>query len=375
MKKTGVVLPFVMLLCGLMLPTRPTHSAPPPNSILTGIDELIKSGQWTKAEASLLKFFWNNPFGSEGVLAAEKLSRVSVLTHKASRAMEWLETAIQNPEVSEKHREYLRNKLTTLQRLYIPGQEYRLDTEFRLSGTDLESPRDILVTPDGDLAVMDRYRLLIFSQTDTGFYKLTPPSLLLPDGWRSLKLLQNNPVVIVDYGFWLDNTIFTFSDSVELSRIIDAVFTNDDTWIVLDRRNTNIFVFDSDGSFSNTIPAPLPNGDEKLLKHAYGGCWILSPSSRQIITFETNPVVKIPFNGPGYNLYEPVNIATDWFGHLYVLNRNKTVTIFSPRGVWLKTVNLDPKGDFLRVPTGISIGLNGSIFIADRRHHEIFCYQ
>jgi hypothetical protein len=376
MKKSGVVLLCaIWFFSGQMLLSLQAHSDSDTDKVLVDIENLIQSGQWTKAEASLLKFLWNDPYGKDGALAAEMLSRVSVLTHKASRAMEWIETAIQNPDVSETQLERLRSSLETLHRLYVPGHEHRLNHDFQLSGTDLESPRNILVTPNGDLAVLDRYRLLMFSEKETGFYKLAPPSLPLPDGLRSLKLLENDPVVIVDNGFWLDNTLHTFNGPVGLSRIIDAVFTNEDTWILLDRRNTTILVFNADGSFSHTIPGQPPNGDEQLLKHSFHGCWVLSPSSRQIITVSTSPMVIIPFNGPGYNLNEPVSIATDWFGHLYVLNRNKTVTIFSARGVWLKTVNLDPKGDFLRVPTSITIGLNGSIFIADRRHHDIFCYR
>ncbi len=345
------------------------------DSSLTDIEELIRLEQWTTAEASLLKYIWFDPYGKEGIRAAELLSRLCVMVHKAPQAMEWLEIAIANQKISVEQQNILKGRLELLQRLYIPGQDYRLDTEFQLTGSELESPQEIIVTPDDDLVVLDRYKLLIFSETKTGSYKLKPPTFPLPDRIRSLKLRGSSPLVVLENGYWLDNRIYNFQGPLELTRIIDAVITSNNKWMVLDRRNTNMVCFDIEGNFLDTIPAFPPNGNERLIKHSSNGCWVLTPSLRQVATIGTTPVVKIPFKGSNYNLTNPIGMATDWFGHLYVLNQNKTVAIFSPRGVCLKTVALDPKGDILRSPTDISIGPDGRIFIADRRRHEIFCYR
>lgn len=345
------------------------------DNTLTAIEELIHLEQWASAEASLLKFVWNDPFGKEGIRAAELLSRLCIIAHKAPEAMEWLEIALENPTISEEQFHSIKNRLELLQRLYIPGQDYKLDTEFRLTGSDLESPQEIEATPDGDLIVLDRYRLLFFSGTKTGPYKLKPPTFPLPEKLRSLKLRGRDPVVVLENGYWFENRIYSFQGPVELTRIIDAVINSDNNWMILDRRNTNMVVFDIDGKFLNTIPAFPPNGNEQLLKHTSKGCWIMTPSSRQITTIGTTPSVKIPFKGANYSLSNPISMATDWFGHLYVLNQNKTIAIFSPKGICLKTVALDSRGDILRLPTDISIGQDGSIFIADRRRHEIFCFR
>ncbi len=239
----------------------------------------------------------------------------------------------------------------------------------------MESPRDLIMVENGQMMVMDRYRLITLAPDGSGRFNAIPPTTPLPDHTRTLKIVKDRPIIITDYGFWDNHKMFGFQGSGEIERIIDAIYTIHDEWFVLDRRNAHMLRFDTQGQFLGQVIAATPNGDEKLLSHPFGGCWILAPASRQISTAGMTPEIKIPFNGPGYNLANPVAIATDWFGHLYVLNSNSTVSIFSPSGSCLHTLKLDPKKDILKSPAAILVAEDGRIYIADKKKHDVFCYR
>ncbi|MBN1879379.1 hypothetical protein JW823_04640 [bacterium] len=339
------------------------------------IEQMMKSQDWQKAEASLLDFLWRNPSGTDGISACEMFAKVCVIVHKAPIAMEWLEIAINNPDISVERKAILLDRLSVLQQIYIPGREFRIDRHFQISGIEMESPTDIALTENGQILVMDRYRLITLSPDEKGRYQAIPPTTPLPDHSRFLKAIGDNPVIITDYGFWEKQKMYSFQGAGDIERIIDAAFTVSDEWLILDRRNTQMLRFNQDGQYLGPIAIGAPSGDEKLLPHPYGGCWMMSPTSRMIITVGNSPEVKIPYKGPGYILADPVAMAIDWFGHLYILNDNRTVTIFSPRGSCLHTVNLDPEEDILKSPSAIVVGSDGSIYITDKRKHEIYRFR
>jgi hypothetical protein len=120
---------------------------------------------------------------------------------------------------------------------------------------------------------------------------------------------------------------------------------------------------------------PTVNGDEQLIQNHFGGCWMLHPASRQIISVGSAFEVNIPFKGPGYELQEPLDMATDLLGHLFVLCEDHVVTIFSPAGVRLQRVELDPDETVLEKASAITIQQDGKMYIADRKNHAIICYQ
>ncbi len=61
----------------------------------------METRQWPAAESALLEYLWNRPSGMEGASACESFARVCVMVHKAPIAMEWLEIAIDNPDIDE----------------------------------------------------------------------------------------------------------------------------------------------------------------------------------------------------------------------------------------------------------------------------------
>lgn len=365
---------FLVMAAGL-LAGHPVAVGSDGSGNLQSIQDLMASRQWSKAEAALMDYLWRNPSGIQGASACELLARVSVIVHKAPIAMEWLETVLNNPDVSVERQAEIRDRLRILQRIYLPGQGYRMNRSFEVIGVEMESPRQLGLSRNGQLFVMDRYRLITLSPDDSGRFHAIPPTTPLPEHSRTLKVIEDNPVIITDYGFWKNQKLYGFQGAGEIERVIDAAFTLAGEWLVLDRRNSQMLRFDQNGQHLGAIDSISPSGEERTLTHTYGGCWILSPVSRQILTAGTQPEIKIPYKGPGYSLSDPVAIATDWFGHLYVLNNNSTISIFSPGGSCLHTLNLDPEDNLLKSPSAIVVGSDGRIFVADRKKHEVYCYQ
>jgi hypothetical protein len=345
------------------------------SEFLSEVNEYIEHSQWTKAEAELLLALWKNPSGQFGIDAAKLLARVNVIGHKAPQAMEWLETALANPEINAEDSIKIADALMALQRIYLTGYTYSYDSSFETQGIDFESPRHLVVMETGDLVITDRYRLVVLSRSDNMTFRVRPPTSPIPDKARTLKLFDDVPVIVTDIGYWFNNRLYSFQAPTELSRIVDAVYTKTDQWFVIDRRNTHLLIFDHNRAFTEIRSLTAPTGDEKLLAHPLGGSWSLMPASRLIKTLYSPVTVTIPFRGPGYHLSDPVDFATDWFGHLYVLNQDKTVAIFSPKGVWLKTIDPDPRGDILRSPSAIAVDNSGTIFIADRKRHNVYCFR
>lgn len=361
---------LIHVLMGYAVPIRGMETPSDP-----ALESYVQDQNWSAAEAYLLNQLWQCRSGNRAVEAAERLARICVFVHKGPMAMEWLEFAAAGTEISPAEKSRIHNNLEILHKIYLPSEYYSRDPRFRITSIDLESPKDIEMTDDDHLIIMDRYRIINTAETDTDVFQPIHPTSTLPDDAQTLKLVENDPVIITSYGYWKNLRINGFLGRGELNRIIDAVFTVDDTWLVLDRRHADMLRFDADGNFEDALPIAPVHGDEKLVQHVFGGCWMIHFADRHIVSVGSGITTRIPFKGPGYRLVDPVDMATDWFGHLYVLCEDGSVTIFSPSGVRLRNVTLDSDSHHLRAPCAIAVGLTGSLYIADRKNHAIYRYQ
>ncbi len=365
---------WILVICALFTGPAPSCSAvdSPRGDTL---NNLLQNRQWTGAEAYLLNELLRSRSGRPAVDAAETLARVCVFIHKAPMAMEWLEFALDNPAVTSDKKDRMAQHLAILHRIYFSSETYDPDPGFKTSSIDFESPSDIEITSDQHLVIMDRYRIVNTAESDSGFFSPIQPTSTLPEKAQTLKLVGNEPVIITAYGYWKNHRMYEYSGRGELNRIIDAVFTVDGTWLVLDRRHSDMLQFDSEGAFIRPMAISPLNGDEKLVTHIFGGCWMIDPAGRQITSVGSGVVTRIPFKGPGYELDDPLDMATDWFGHLYVLCEDSTVTIFSPSGVRLRRIDLERDGNELRDPRAISVDAAGRLYVADRKKHAIFRFH
>jgi len=335
---------------------------------------MLENQQWQDAESYLLAELLRCRSGEQAVQAAENLARVSIFLHKAPMAMEWLEWAADHPVLTPQEREQTLRRIRNLHRIYLPSETYIRDTAFHLTSTDLESPSDIEVTSDHRLVIMDRYRLIIMAESN-GTFRPQPPTSTLPEDVQSLKIVDDEPVIITAYGYWRNNRINGFQGRGDLNRIIDAVFTVNGYWLVLDRRHADMLRFDRNGQFVQPVPVETVNGDEALLAHVFGGAWMIDPTTHQILSTGTRSSTQIPFKGPGYDLSEPLDMTSDWFGHLYVLCDDDSVTVFSPLGVRLRRIDLTGPDTDLRNPRAIAVSDDGTLYVADRKKHAIYRYR
>jgi TolA-binding protein len=86
---------------------------------------------------------------------------------------------------------------------------------------------------------------------------------------------------------------------------------------------------------------------------------------------------KILGKGTGYELDEPVDLAFDVLGHLYVLDRGKNaVVVFSPKNRFVANVTMPDKspGAFTRA-AALGVDPAGRLFIFDERAKRIQVYQ
>ncbi|MBN1296315.1 hypothetical protein JXA80_06015 [bacterium] len=371
MRVIGLI-PAVALLISVSAQSSQPTPSPTPAMTMT---QLTSQQDWTRAESVLLRNIWDCQTCSDSTTVLETLGRICIYLHKAPMAMEWLEQLREFTQSSPDQRARIDARLHLLHRIYLPDTAYNHDPRFHLTGIDLESPVDIQITADNRLIVMDRYRLIQLVENPDGVHRPVPPTSALPDDSRSLQLVDGEPVVVTQYGFWKQNRLNHFGNQDELTRIIDAVFTAHSTWLVLDRRHAQMLQFTADGTRIDTLQIPPLNGNERLLAGHIGGNWLMKPESRQILFMGSGLPVTIPFQGPGYALDDPIDLATDWFGHLYVLCSDHTVTIFSPQGVRLRHIHLDPGRGIIREAHAIAVGSDGRIFIADRKKHAIVCFR
>jgi TolA-binding protein len=88
-------------------------------------------------------------------------------------------------------------------------------------------------------------------------------------------------------------------------------------------------------------------------------------------------LAKIPPRGQGYEFRNPVAVAFDELGHLYVLDRGRaSVHVFSPQAKFVTTFAVDPNapGAF-REPSALAVDPAGRLYIHDERVERVLLYQ
>jgi TolA-binding protein len=86
---------------------------------------------------------------------------------------------------------------------------------------------------------------------------------------------------------------------------------------------------------------------------------------------------KLPAKGAGYELDDPIDIAFDVLGHMYVLDRGKgSVVVFGAKNKFVANVTMPEKsvGAFTR-PAALAVDPAGRLFIFDERAKRIQVYQ
>ena len=96
-----------------------------------------------------------------------------------------------------------------------------------------------------------------------------------------------------------------------------------------------------------------------------------------IVDRDGKPISKIAGRGTGYELDDPVDVAFDLLGHVYVLDRGKaSVVVFGPKNRFVANVTIPEKspGAFTRA-AALSVDTAGRLYIFDERAKRIQVYQ
>jgi len=147
--------------------------------------------------------------------------------------------------------------------------------------------------------------------------------------------------------------------------------------IVVDKNEKTVIRYAADGRYLGPF-VPAIN-TERLAMNALDDVALIDKDAKaiNILDRDGKPLSRIMAKGPSYQLDEPVDIAYDRLGYLYVLDRGKaSVLVFGPRNRLITTFTIPEKspGAFTRAR---AIGLDGSgrLYIFDERAKRIQVYQ
>jgi TolA-binding protein len=118
---------------------------------------------------------------------------------------------------------------------------------------------------------------------------------------------------------------------------------------------------------------------ERIVMNHLEDVALLDRDSKSVVILDRDgkPVGKIPAKGTGYEFDNPVDIAFDQFGHVYVLDRGKpTIFVFSPKNRLLATFTMPEKdpGAFQK-PQAFALDAAGRVYLFDDRLQRIQVYQ
>jgi hypothetical protein len=158
--------------------------------------------------------------------------------------------------------------------------------------------------------------------------------------------------------------------------ITAAVMTARGEWLIADRKANAIHVFSAAGKYVRQF---LSRPADRL---ALGQADTLAALDRNdksmaIVDRDGKPVGHIGSRGQGYQFENPVDVAFDALGHVYVLDRDKpAVLVFTPQGRLVVTFSIAEKsaGAFQKA---VVFGLDSAarLFIFDDRVQRVQVYQ
>lgn len=147
--------------------------------------------------------------------------------------------------------------------------------------------------------------------------------------------------------------------------------------IVVDKREKAVMRYSADGRYLGPFLSPI--NTERLAMNALDDVALIDKDAKaiNILDRDGKPLSRILAKGPNYQLDEPVDLAYDRLGYLYVLDRGKgSVLVFGPRNRLITTFTIPEKapGAFTRA-RAMALDGAGRLYIFDERAKRIQVYQ
>ncbi len=161
-----------------------------------------------------------------------------------------------------------------------------------------------------------------------------------------------------------------------IEEIPTAVLAPTGIWFVADRKAKAIQMFSSAGKFQKAFVAtPV----DRFAMNNLMDVAVLDRDAKGVTVYDLNAKVvgRIPTRGAGYELENPVDLAFDAMGHLYVLDRSKaTVFVFGPQLKLVTSFTLPEKspGSFHRA-VAFAVDSAARLYIFDDRAQHVQLYQ
>ncbi len=336
----------------------------------------IRDGELEAAEAILTQVMIHLNHGVSLTDALRLYAQVKIMQGQPIPAMMALQRAKSISKDTTLIAE-IETALNLLIRLYIQtSHELTPDPTFHIVNDEMKSPVDMILAEDGKLLVLDKSDQLFTIDT------IKASVLSKTETVKSASRLN--------YGY-LRNTLVTGEETVfenlapkkftgyeELKKIVDVTWTTPGEYWVLDRNARCVLRYDGKTQFLEESGKLSIKGDETILACPHGGTWILNPASQRIIFHKANGVdfTELKYEGPGYKMREPVDMTTDQFGHLYVLDESaKQIYIFNHMMKNIRTFSLNAPNMKFKSPVSLTTDTNGSIYVADKKTHTIYRFH
>jgi TolA-binding protein len=151
-------------------------------------------------------------------------------------------------------------------------------------------------------------------------------------------------------------------------------------WLVADERSKAIWTF---GALSEApkpfVPASADIVPSRMLTNLRDQVIVLDRDNKTVNVFDRDgaSVLRMAPKGQGYQFDNPVDIAVDTLGYLYVLDRgHSSVYVFTPQGALHATFTMPEKdpGAF-RKAVAFALDASGRMFIFDDGAHRVQVYQ
>ncbi len=336
----------------------------------------LKRGDGNAAELIFLRLLRDRWKGSGFARALLGYAQLNIDRFRPRAALNSLQKLKMLPQGMPS--DYAEDKLDLLVRLYVySNREMRRDTRVVLKARKLRNVTDILYASPDHLLVLDRKGLVFdFNVPESGLMRTrnTPQGMNRLNVFRGHAIVQTGKRVLLVDAAQMHPTF----KGEPLTDMIDAAWTSPGEFWILDGDYRGILVFDAAGKYVRKIGTDSFSGHERVCVDPRGGTWILRLREKKIQRYDAmgNPEKDIPFVGPGYEIIQPVDICSDSFGHLYILDA-KAECVFVLNRLCKRIARLSFKNSDFRIsaPVCLSAGDDGSIFIGDQRTRAVYKFN
>ena len=306
-----------------------------------------------------------------------------VQTDRATRALDDLQRIRQRFPASPEAAEAL-NYNTIIYRLYVrPPAQPPYTFSGRYVGNEAAKFKDVVgidIDETGRVLLGHKQGISIFDSR-AALIKTVPveePSAFFVDERGRLAMVRKD--VVITEGAEATTIVLPAAAGGkprQVEEIPSIVMLSNGDRLIADRKGKMVLRFSPAGKFLRNFATGL--NPERLAVNRWDDVAMLDKDSKSVVVVdrEGKPLAKIPAKGTGYELDNPIDVAFDPFGDLYVLDRGKpSVHVFSPKYRLLTTMTMPEKdpGAFQK-PQAFALDAAGRIYLFDDRSQRIQVYQ